>query len=62
MKILADLLITCVARRPALFDKAHKRVKADDIRDNVWRSIDEQLSGWNSELLFLDVVELMVRR
>lgn len=35
MKILADLLITCVACRPALFDKAHKPVKADDIRSGA---------------------------
>lgn len=59
MKILADLLIICVSLRPALSDKAHK-LKAD-MRDNAWQSIDEQLSGWVSELLFLDIVKLMAR-
>lgn len=43
-------------------EKARKLVKADDKRDNVWRRTDEQPSGWLSDLVFLDVVELMARR
>lgn len=63
MKTLADLLIPCLSRHPALFNKVHKRVKATcDMRFGIWQSINEQISGWDSELLFLDTVELMAKQ
>ncbi|XP_048012712.1 transcription factor Adf-1-like [Megalobrama amblycephala] len=40
---MADHLIACVSTHPVLFDKTNKNYKDNDMKDNVWRSIANQL-------------------
>ena len=40
---MADLLIVCVSNHPVLYDKADKNYKDNDLKDNVWTRIAEQL-------------------
>ncbi|XP_061090459.1 class I histocompatibility antigen, F10 alpha chain-like isoform X1 [Conger conger] len=47
---MADQLIVCVSQNPVLYDKEHQQYKDNDVKDNVWSSIAEQLGCQDYEV------------